>query len=158
MADIEGEAGGRVVGRPHFASWLVKRGYVPDARAAFEEYLARGAAAYVGREGLSPRDCLRVVRESGGLPVLAHPSLTGLDGEALDDLIDDLRAGGLWGVECISSHNSAEDSFRYLAMADRHGLFPTAGSDFHGSKRSGVSLGVQVSEDFIPWARIGVTL
>ncbi|MDR3354710.1 MAG: PHP domain-containing protein [Synergistaceae bacterium] len=155
---IESEARGRVVSRPHFASWLVKNGHVPNTKAAFDRYLARGGAAYVRRDGLSPDECVRIVRESGGLPVLAHPSLTGLEGEALDDLIADLKDSGLWGLECISSHCSAEQTYGFIAAADRHGLFTTAGSDFHGKNRPGVTLGVQVSEDFIPWARLGVTM
>jgi predicted metal-dependent phosphoesterase TrpH len=158
VENIESEAKGRVISRPHFASWLVKNGHVPDVRTAFDKYLARGGAAYVRREGLSPGECVDVIRKSGGLPVLAHPSLTGLEGEAMDDLIADLKGSGLWGLECISSHCSSEQAYGYIALADRHGLFATAGSDFHGSKRPGVSLGVQVSENFIPWARIGVAM
>jgi predicted metal-dependent phosphoesterase TrpH len=158
IESIENEARGRVVSRPHFASWLVKKGCVPDARAAFDRYLARGGAAYVRREGFSPVECVRIIRESGGLPVLAHPSLTGLEGEAFDGLIADLKDNGLWGLECVSSHCSPEQTYGYIAAADRHGLFTTAGSDFHGKNRPGVELGVQVSEDFIPWARIGVTM
>jgi predicted metal-dependent phosphoesterase TrpH len=158
IENIGKEAKGHVVSRPHFASWLVKNGYVPNARTAFDKYLARGGAAYVKRDGLSPRECVDIVRKSGGLPVLAHPSLTGLEGEAMDDLIADLKDSGLWGLECISSHCSSEQTYGYIALADRHGLFATAGSDFHGRNRPGVSLGVQVSENFIPWARMGVVM
>ena len=158
IESIESEARGRVISRPHFAAWLVKNGCVPDARAAFDRYLARGGAAYVRREGFPPDECVKIIRESGGLPVLAHPSLTGLEGEAFDDLIADLKNSGLWGMECMSSHCSPEQTYEYIAAADRHGLFTTAGSDFHGKNRPGVTLGVQVSENFIPWARIGVTM
>ncbi|MDR1885521.1 MAG: PHP domain-containing protein [Synergistaceae bacterium] len=158
IEEVEVMAGGRVVGRPHIALWMVKNGFVPDTRAAFDRYLGKGAPAYVRREGLSPGDCVRVVRESGGLPVLAHPSLTGLDEAPLGELLDELKEYGLWGLECISSHCSSEAAYRYLRTADRHGLFPTAGSDFHGAARPDIALGVQVSEDFLPWARIGVNL
>jgi predicted metal-dependent phosphoesterase TrpH len=156
--DINGEAGGQVVARPHFASWLVKKGIVRDRSEAFEKYLARGALAYVPREAYSPGDCARIIIESGGLPVLAHPSLTGLDSNALGDLLEDLKAYGLWGLECVSSHCSAEETYGYLGIAERHSLFPTGGSDFHGNNRPGVTLGIQVSEDFLPWARLGVTI
>ncbi|MDR3322533.1 MAG: PHP domain-containing protein [Synergistaceae bacterium] len=158
MKDIEEEAGGRVITRPHFASALVKKGIVPDAGTAFSKYLARGGAAYVPRDAYSPSDCIRIIRESGGLPALAHPSLTGLDSRGLGDFLDELKGYGLWGLECVSSRCSAEESLVFLEIAAVHSLFPTAGSDFHGSRRPGVALGVQVTESFLPWARLGVAL
>ena len=95
---------------------------------------------------------------SGGVPVLAHPSLTGLGKTELCDLLYDLKKHGLWGLECISSHCSAEQAYYFLDIAAELSLFPTAGSDFHGQNRPSVSLGVQVSEDFLPWARLGIDL
>jgi predicted metal-dependent phosphoesterase TrpH len=156
--ELAREAGGRVIGRPHFASLLVKKACAADSRDAFSKYLARGAAAYVPRDAYSPGDCVRIIREAGGLPVLAHPSLTGLESDALGEFLDDLKGSGLWGLECVSSHCSSEDALKYLRIAERHALFPTAGSDFHGGNRPGVSLGVQVSETFMPWARLGIVL
>jgi predicted metal-dependent phosphoesterase TrpH len=158
MEEIKKEAGGRVVGRPHIASVLVKKGVVPDAPAAFVKYLAKGGLAYAPREAYSPTECVQLIRDAGGLPVLAHPSLTGLEDEDLEDFLEKLKRCGLWGLECISSHCSAERSLNYLEIASRHSLFPTGGSDFHGSRRPGAELGIQVSESFLPWARLGVTL
>ncbi|MDR0649726.1 MAG: PHP domain-containing protein [Synergistaceae bacterium] len=156
--ELAGEAKGRVVARPHFASLLVRKGYAADFRDAFSMYLAKGASAYVPREAYSPSDCVRIIREAGGLPVLAHPSLTGLDANDLGDFLEDLKSAGLWGLECMSSHCSSEQAFSFLRMAEGHALFPTAGSDFHGRNRPGITLGVQVSETFLPWARLGVSL
>jgi predicted metal-dependent phosphoesterase TrpH len=158
MDELSKEAGARVIARPHFASLLVKKGYAQDFRNAFSKYLVKGALAYVPREAYVPRDCVRLIREAGGLPVLAHPSLTGLDEEGLGDFLEELRSAGLWGLECVSSHCSSEDAFKYLTIAERHSLFPTAGSDFHGRNRPGVTLGAQVSETFLPWARLGIVL
>jgi predicted metal-dependent phosphoesterase TrpH len=158
MSDVEGEAGGRVIARPHFASALVKKGYAASQSEAFSKYLARDGSAYVSRDAYSPADCVRIIREAGGLPVLAHPSLTGLDAAGLGDFLDELKQQGLWGLECICPHCSAEDSLVYLRIAEEHSLFPTAGSDFHGANRPGVGLGVQVSETFLPWARLGIIL
>jgi predicted metal-dependent phosphoesterase TrpH len=157
MSDVHKESGGRVIGRPHFAKALIAKGVVRDYTSAFSEYLGRGAAAYAAREGLSPWECVGVIRESRGLPVLAHPSLTGLEGEELGELIGGLKTQGLWGLECISSHCSSEKAYEYLAAAEKHSLFPTAGSDFHGPARPNAKIGVQVSDNFLPWARLGVT-
>jgi predicted metal-dependent phosphoesterase TrpH len=158
MEELAKEAAGRVIARPHFASFLVKNGHVPDTQRAFSKYLAKGALAYVPREAYVPRDCVKLIREAGGLPVLAHPSLTGLDEKDLGGFLEELRSAGLWGLECVSSHCSSEDAFKYLGIAERYSLFPTAGSDFHGRNRPGVTLGVSVSETFLPWARLGIVL
>jgi predicted metal-dependent phosphoesterase TrpH len=156
MEDVREKSGGGVIARPHFAWVLVEKGYASDNQDAFNRYLARGGAAYVPREGLSPEDCVNAIRDSGGLPVLAHPSLTGLDSGALRDLLGVLKSCGLWGLECLTSHCSSEMAYEYLALAEECSLFPTAGSDFHGSVRPNVTLGVQVPDDFLPWARLGV--
>jgi hypothetical protein len=89
---------------------------------------------------------------------LAHPWLTGLDIPGLDELLQMLKSYGLWGLECISSHCKPEMAYEYLAIAGKHLLFPTAGSDFHGSSRPNATLGVQVTDDFLPWARLGISL
>ena len=156
LDDVKREAKRRVLARPHLARPLVAKGYVPDAASAFTRYIGRGAPAYTPREGLSPEDCVRTIIKAGGLPVLAHPSLTGLDAEGLGKLLETLKSHGLWGLECISSHCSTEAAYGYLRAAAGYSLFPTAGSDFHGSIRPGVELGVRVSDDFLPWARLGV--
>jgi predicted metal-dependent phosphoesterase TrpH len=158
VEDALGASGGKIVARPHFAKIMVEKGYVPDLQSAFSRYLARGAAAYVPRDGFSPAECVEIIRESKGLAVLAHPSLTGLDEGGLGELLEELKSHGLWGLECVSSHCSPQESYKYLAIAGKHSLFPTAGSDFHGANRPNAALGVQVSDDFLPWARIGVTL
>ncbi|MDL2263032.1 PHP domain-containing protein [Synergistaceae bacterium OttesenSCG-928-I11] len=158
LKEIEREAGGHVIARPHFAGVMLKKGYVSDYREAFDRYLARGAVAYVPREAYSPEACISLIREAGGVAALAHPSQTGLSDSALDDLLLELKGYGLWGLECISSHCTSEQAFDYMRIADKHALCATGGSDFHGARRPGVAMGVQVSEDFLPWARLGVTL
>ena len=90
--------------------------------------------------------------------MFAHPSLTGLSREDLKRLLSELKSHGLWGLECLSSHCSAEDSLGFLELASELSLSPTAGSDFHGASRPDAALGIQVGEDFLSWARLGVAL
>ena len=158
VEDVENEAGGRVVARPHFVAVMIRKGYVPDRSVAFSKYLAEGGLAYEPRESYSSEECISVIKDAGGLPVLAHPDTTRLEGEKMDELLAELKVAGLWGMECISSHFPAEKSLEYLTTASRHGLYATAGSDFHGGNRPNVAMGVQVREDFLPWARLGVDI
>src|SRR5439155_12900095 len=71
MGDVEREARGDVVGRPHIAAVMVKKGYVSSIKQAFDKYLGQGAAAYFDKERLSPRRAIEMIRESRGLLVVA---------------------------------------------------------------------------------------
>jgi len=142
-----------VVGRPHIAKALWSKGYVPNLKTAFDKYLKRGAAAYVPRQLLPPEDCLSLIHEAGGLPVLAHPRQTTNDLDDLSSILRQLKDAGLWGLECWSEGNSAADVYRLLEIAAAFGLFPTAGSDFHGGAHAATAVGVIVGEDILPWGR-----
>lgn len=148
---IEEEADGEVVARPHIARALMRRGYVSDMASAFQRFLGQGAPAYVPRVRLDAESCLQAIDDAGGVAALAHPIQTGLDDEGLMALLRRLRGAGLWGLECYSPHHGAEERLRFLSMAFRFGLTPTAGSDFHGDNRPGVELGVTVDEALFPF-------
>ena len=158
IEEVEAEAHGDVVARPHIARVMVRKGRVPDMTSAFVRYLAHDAPAYVPRYRLSPERCIGIIRKAGGVAVLAHPGQTTDDPETLRRILRELKESGLWGLECMSSRHTPEQVFTYLRIAAEMGLFPTAGSDYHGDNRPSVSLGVAVSEDLTPWARLGVSL
>jgi len=143
-----------VVGRPHIARLLWSKGYVPNLKAAFDKYLKRGAAAYVPRRLLQPEECVSLIREAGGLPVLAHPRQTTPDLYDLPPVLRRLKDSGLWGLECWSQGNSPADIYRLLEMAADFELFPTAGSDFHGGGHVTAEMGVIVGENILPWGRL----
>jgi predicted metal-dependent phosphoesterase TrpH len=153
--EVEAEAGGHVVGRPHFARAMIRRGYVKDKQEAFDKYLARGKAAYVGRRRFSPEESIRILREAGGVPVLAHPFTLGLEGAALRTCLVDLAGAGLEGVEVYYPQHGRHQQARYLKLAADLGLVPTGGSDFHGEAASGLRMGVgfgrlRVPDDIVP--------
>lgn len=125
--------GNGALGRPHIARVLVEKGYVRSVKEAFERYLSNGKSAYVDREKLSPRRCIKLIREAGGLPVLAHPSTLGLSFEALEKTAARLKKNGLWGMEVFYPGQIAQQD-AYLSICDRLGLFPTGGSDYHGGE------------------------
>ncbi|MCL2009535.1 MAG: PHP domain-containing protein [Synergistaceae bacterium] len=143
-----------VVGRPHIARLLWNKGYVSNLKTAFDKYLKRGAAAYVPRLLLQPEECVGLIREAGGLPVLAHPRQTTPDLDDLPPVLRKLKDAGLWGLECRSQGNSPSDVYRLLEIAANFELFPTAGSDFHGGGHANVAVGVIVEEDTLPWGRL----
>ncbi len=143
LEEIETEAGGKVVGRPHIARVLLRHGYVATWEEAFDKYLARGAAAYFERLRFSPVDAVALIREAGGVAVLAHPKYVALhEGETLEDILQTLVNAGLGGIECYYTDHTPEETVYYLELARRYNLVVTGGSDFHGGVKPEIALGV----------------
>lgn len=117
------------VGRPHVALALVEAGYVSTVSEAFERYLGRGGPAYVERMKVTPADAVALVRQVGGVPVLAHPA----DIPDLGQRIADLVAVGLQGLEVHYGRYTQETIAGLLEVAGKHDLIVTGGSDFHGA-------------------------
>ncbi len=158
LDEVESEAAGEVVARPHMAKVMVRKGYVQDMASAFSRYLGNSGPAYVDRERLSPEECISLIRDAGGLAVFAHPVQTAGSYAEIRIIAGKLKEWGLWGMECISAKHTAEQVFHYLSITSELGLFPTAGSDFHGNAGSSAAMGIPVPEDLLPWARMGVRL
>ena len=143
MKEWEDEARGGVLGRPHLAAILHRKGYVSSIKQAFDKYIGQGAPAYADKERLTPRQAIERIRESGGVPVLAHPAQlrTGNDAE-LERVVKDLVDLGLLGLEVMHSDHDATLVEKYTHLADRFGLLKTGGSDFHGSNKKDIELGL----------------
>jgi predicted metal-dependent phosphoesterase TrpH len=139
--EVERLAGNTVVGRPHFARLLVERGYATSIQDAFNRFLGKGAAAYVEKARLSPAASIALIHEAGGVAVLAHPYQLKLASvEEVEQLIVELAALGLDGIEAIYSRHSENERHAYAQMARRHGLLVTGGSDYHGTYKPDLSI------------------
>jgi hypothetical protein len=139
--DLAALAENGAVGRPHIGEAMRRRGYVGSISEAFERYLRRGAPAWVDRRRLSLGSALRLLRGSGGLPVLAHPGILRTDEGGLERIVRDAARLGLAGIECYYPLHDGEATARFLALAARYGLAPTGGSDYHGSVKPKARLG-----------------
>jgi hypothetical protein len=140
--EIEDEAGGGSVGRPHIAAVMVARGYVPDIRTAFDLWLGAGKPGYVGRDRLDPVEAIGLARESGGVPILAHPHTLGITTAAeMADLLVWLKRAGLVGLEAFYGAYRRHERDGYADLARRFGLIPSGGSDYHGTYKPGLMLG-----------------
>jgi len=142
MEEWEEQAKGNVLGRPHLAAILHRKGYVNSIKEAFNKYLGQGAPAYADKERLSPRRAIEMIIECGGVPVLAHPIQLRTDNDAqLERIVKDLIDQGLAGIEVIHSDHNADNVQKYDALARRYGLLRTGGSDFHGANKQ-IELGI----------------
>jgi predicted metal-dependent phosphoesterase TrpH len=124
-------------GRPHVAQAMIEHGYVKSVREAFDKYLAAGKPGHVPRRKLAPEDAVRLIRRAAGVPVFAHPGLSDRD-----EMIPELIAAGLMGLECYYSEHSAAQTATYLQLCRDRDLVATGGSDFHGPKVRAATLGV----------------
>ncbi len=126
-------AGPAVVGRPHIARAMAASGAIDSPSEAFtRDWIGDGGRAYVGRYALDPVHAIRLVRDAGGVAVLAHPR-AGRDWTVSDEEIGRLAAAGLAGVEVFHPDHPDTERTRLLALARDLGLVATGGSDDHGS-------------------------
>lgn len=118
---------GRTVGRPHVADLMKARGLVKSRSQAFKRYLAPGAPAYVPPNGPSVPEAIAAVTEAGGKAVLAHP---GVIAKHMD--LPAWKEAGLAGIEAFYPAHTGAATREFVSLAARHGLFVTAGVDYHG--------------------------
>ncbi len=141
------------VGRPHFAQVMLKSGFVNDYYEAFNKYLRNGGPAYFGRDKISFPKASELIRNAGGLPVLAHPHSLGIkERSKLSQFIDDLAKYGLKGIEAHYSKHSKSQTSLYTFLAQERELIITGGTDFHGENKPGVDLGAGKGKMHIPYS------
>ncbi len=124
------------VGRPHIASLLISRGVVKSREEAFIRYLRRGAAAYVEREHFPAESAIAIIRQAGGLAVLAHPISMAISLPKLTELVKELQVVGLDGLEAYYPNHSNKNVKYLQGLASGLGLVVSGGSDFHGESVS----------------------
>ena len=117
------------VGRPHVAQVMVQRGYVKSVTEAFDRWLHANGPANVPRHRLTPSDAIAIIRRAGGVPVFAHPGLADRD-----ELLPEMIAAGLMGIESYYAEHSAAQTAHYKDLCRQHGLVATGGSDYHGER------------------------
>lgn len=131
-----------VITRAHFAKHMLKHGYVKSVKQAFDQYLSDTKPYYVPREYISPEDAIASIKNANGIPILAHPLLYGFSEKELKSLIVQLKEMGLMGLEAIYSSNMNNEESFVRSLAVTNNLYISGGSDFHGSVKPDISLGV----------------
>lgn len=134
LEEMESDFPNTVLGRPHFAAELVKKKLVKNRQTAFDKYLAKGRPWYVAKVGSNLDEAIVAIRESGGVPVIAHPMSLYLSWGKLPDALQDIYDRGVVGMEAFHPGARNTDCFRLEELGLKIGYFITAGSDFHGEK------------------------
>jgi 3',5'-nucleoside bisphosphate phosphatase len=147
-------AGGGNIGRPHVARALVEAGVIAETDEAFTpELIGSGGRAYVEKHALDPLAALALIKRAGAVAVIAHPGLWREGLGVRDELIDELAANGLDGIEAAHTDHTPEMESRYRDMAGRLDLVATGSSDCHGDLYEPVRLGM-VTTDPDQYARL----
>jgi predicted metal-dependent phosphoesterase TrpH len=131
---------------------MLKKGYVHSIDEAFDRYLGTTKPAYVDKYRISCQRALDIIRGAGGIPVLAHPYLLNLKEAAeLEKLVVSLKKIGLAGIEALYPEHPPQATAFYEQLAERHHLLITGGTDFHGSLKPEIQLGIGAGDFHVPF-------
>ncbi len=126
----------QIVGRPHIAQAMVKKGYVANIQEAFKLYIGEGKNCYERGPLFSAEETIEIIHQAKGLAVIAHPHLI-----KEQHVVQQLVEMNFDGIECYYSNFLNAQNNRWLKIAKRKNWLITGGSDFHGDLRPNVELG-----------------
>lgn len=139
-----------VITRAHFARTLIAEGICSSMDQAFSKYLGEKCKYYVPKPFFDPKDCLRLILDAGGIPVLAHPFLYKFSNEDTKHLIHNLKEEGLAGIEVYHSSHHIGQITKLRQWQKEYDLLATGGSDFHGTNKPDIEIGTGRGPLFVP--------
>lgn len=152
LEEVKQIAGDGLLGRPHMARLMVKKGYARSISDAFDNYLGKGKPAYVDKFRVNTSQAIMLISSAGGFPILAHPYLLETESEKeLEDLVIMMKSIGLKGLEVYYPEDPPEFTALCVALAQKYGLLMTGGTDFHGSLKPEIQMGIGKGDFFVPY-------
>lgn len=139
-----------VITRAHYAKYMLNHGFIKNIREAFDRYLGDDCPYFVPREKVTPSQAVELILKAGGFPILAHPILYHMSDARLDSLVALLAETGLMGIEAIYSTYCAAEERQIRRLAKKYGLLISGGSDFHGTTKPGLDMGVGYGKLYVP--------
>ncbi len=131
-----------VITRAHYAKYMLNHGYIKSMKEAFDRYIGDHCPYYIPREKVTPAQAVELILQADGVPILAHPILYGMGSTKLDSVVADLKEAGLMGIEALYSTYAPADERQIRSLASKYHLLVSGGSDFHGSNKPDLDLGV----------------
>jgi 3',5'-nucleoside bisphosphate phosphatase len=144
--ELRAVSGASMIGRPHIAAYLVRKKIVKTRQLAFDRFIGKGKPYYHPKTCIPLQEGVRLIQRSGGLAVVAHPMSLFVSWTRLRALSPEWKELGIDGVEAWHPTARRGECEKLEALAVQHGLFPTAGSDFHGEQRPERKLGVTAGD------------
>lgn len=149
MEELLSENPGHLLGRPHIADLLVKKGVVASRNEAFDKFLDDGKPFYIHRKNISLATAAAVLRECRAVSSLAHPLKYGFEGMQVGALMQNVRCCGIEHVEAFYGDYTEDQIWELRDLAKEWGMDVTGGSDYHGARR-GMQLGTGGGELRVP--------
>lgn len=131
----------KLIGRAHFARFLVECGIARDVASVFRQYLVRGKPGYVPQQWADLAEAVAWIRASGGRAVVAHPGRYKFSGEELRRFLAEFKAAGGEGIEVVTGSHSPDQYVAFARLAREFEFLASRGSDFHGPEESHIDLG-----------------
>jgi hypothetical protein len=153
LKEVSALAGDSVLGRPHIAQTLVSKNVATSIDDAFNRFLGYGQPAYVDKYRIETQKAIQIIRQAGGIAVLAHPGLieTDDDDNNVEPLLKILIDMGLGGMEVYYSEHSGKQTAYFTQLAQRYNLLMTGGTDFHGQINNQIQMGTGKGNLNIPF-------
>ena len=152
MESLIAENPDRVITRGNIAQYLFNHGQTKSIQEAFEKYIGDNCKCYVERFCITPMDAVALIKQAGGIAILAHPLLYHLNSNSLQKLINELKVVGLDGIEAIYSTYATGEEHLMKKLAADNRLIISGGSDYHGATKPNIRLGVGRGNLYIPYA------
>lgn len=132
LEEIEKMFTTKQIGRPHFATYLMKIGKVRERQEAFDRFLGKGRPYHVNHNGADLDVAVEAIVSAGGVPVIAHPLSLYVSWGKMDETLEKIRKHGVRGLEAWHPAARINEAYKLEQLAKKLGMFVTAGSDFHG--------------------------
>lgn len=130
-----------LIGRTHFARYIIELGVCPDVSSVFRSYLIEGKPGYVPHRWATLTQAVTWILGAGGVAVVAHPGRYKFSKLAFDEFFKDFKELGGTAIEVMTGSHTVEQYATYAKLAKHYGFLASRGSDFHGPGESRVDLG-----------------
>ena len=130
---LEQLSDGATLGRPHLADALIKKGVVASREQAFTQMLHNHSKYYVSHYSPTPEAVIKLIKDAGGVSVIAHPMASHRGRTISLDTFGSLIQAGLDGIEVDHRDHSAEEKTQLISLAKESKLVMTGASDYHGN-------------------------
>ncbi|HZE10934.1 MAG TPA: 3',5'-nucleoside bisphosphate phosphatase [Burkholderiales bacterium] len=130
-----------LIGRAHFARFLVEAGRAPDVKHVFQRYLVKDRPGWVAHRWASLQDAVGWIRSAGGVAVVAHPGRYKYERPEMREFLTEFRNCGGAGIEIVTGAHTPEQYHEFARSAREFGFLASRGSDFHGKAESHADLG-----------------
>ena len=130
---LEQLSDGATLGRPHLADALIKKGVVASREEAFTQMLHNHSKYYVSHYSPTPEAVIKLIKDAGGVSVIAHPMASHRGRTISLDTFGSLIQAGLDGIEVDHRDHSAEEKTQLISLAKESKLVMTGASDYHGN-------------------------